>query len=73
MKLSDGVRVIVKGLKLGQVPMGLFRYGLDYLPHSLLQARRKMEDKFRLLLPFLCLPEKVALDERNPAIMALKI
>jgi hypothetical protein len=51
----------------------LFRYGLDYLTDSLLQARQKMEDRFRLLLLFLCPPEMVSVDVQNPRIMALKI
>jgi hypothetical protein len=63
----------LKTKKHGRPEQSLFRYGLDYLANSLLQGLQKMEDRFRLLLLFLCPPEIITVSGQNPEVVALKI
>ncbi|MDI1232601.1 MAG: transposase [Methylobacter sp.] len=63
----------LKTKKHGPPEQGLFRYGLDYLTDSLLHGRQKIEDRFRLLVLFLCPPDMIVANEQNPQIMALII
>ncbi len=63
----------LKTKKHGRPEQSLFRYGLDYLTNSLLQGRQAIEERFRLLVLFLCPPEMVTVSGQNPEIMALKI
>jgi len=58
--------------KHGRPEQSLFRYGLDYLTDSLLHGLQKIEDRFRLLVLFLCPPDMIVANEQNPQIMATR-
>jgi hypothetical protein len=50
----------------------LFRYGLDYLTNSLLHGLREIEERFRLLVLFLCPPATVGTSDLGAKIMVLR-
>ena len=63
----------LKSKKHGRPEQSLFRYGLDYLTDSLLHGLQTIEDRFRLLVLFLCPSDMIMVNHQNPQIMALKI
>lgn len=56
----------------GRPEQSLFRYGLDYLTNSLLHRLREIEERFRLLVLFLCPPDMVGTSHLSTKIMVLR-
>jgi len=75
-KTGEWQHKVIKPLKTkthGRLEQSLFRYGLDYLTQSLLHGLQKAEDLVRLWALFLCPPEMITSNARDPGIIALTI
>jgi hypothetical protein len=75
-KTGEWKHQAVRPLKIkkhGRKEQSLFRYGLDYLTHSLLQGLQDIEEWFRLLVLFICPPDRAGVSELNPKIMAIRL
>jgi hypothetical protein len=57
----------------GRLEQSLFRYGLDYLTNQLLHGCQTVQDKFRLIVLFLCPPDTFIIDQNNINTVVLKI
>ena len=59
--------------KHGRPEQSQFRYGLDYLTDSLLQGVHKTQARLMLWVLFLCLPDMILVDAKNPNNVALRV
>ena len=75
-KTGEWKHKVIKPLKTkthGRLEQSLFRYGLDYLTNSLLHGLHKAEDRFKLWVLFLCPPDMIIGNERDPRIIELTL
>lgn len=75
-KTGEWKHKVIKPLKTkthGRLEQSLFRYGLDYLTNSLLHGLHKAENRFKLWVLFLCPPDMIVDNERDPRIIGLRL